>query len=496
VKNSLLRNGFYNTLAGAIRIALGLVTIPILIRLIGVEEYGLWTLASSIVGVVALAEAGLATTTTVFVSQDLGKEDVNGLSETLTTTFGAMLILATLSAIALWVSAPVIVSLFPKIEQEQQQTVVQAFKVGGIIVWARLLQQVLVGVEQGYQRYDLLNVLNTVHSLLSLLGLLVVVWAGGRTITMMQWQAVVTLVGLLSHVWLVQSLTQEIKLAIIWNPKKGLAIAKYSVLTWLTSLGGVLFLRGDRLIVASLLGSKTLGVYAVITDITGLINMFSALPVQPLLPTLSKLIAKADKNNTLAQKQIQQVIDINLLISLGLGSILFTLAPFVMQVMLDNKATSQDILAFQVATIIYALYSLNAVGYYVLFSVNAVLESMLIILFSGILSLLLITLASSYLGLVGSVIGNSGFLVTWMMILLAMKYLHINTKTWLNWFAFPVTFFVFSSMLNFVIMQQSFSIVLGIIQVTVLLSFFALRFYDKEEDLLRKILNSKKGKTK
>ncbi|MHC5830236.1 MAG: lipopolysaccharide biosynthesis protein, partial [Nostoc sp.] len=105
MKNSLLKNGFYNTVGGVVRIGLAVLTIPILIKMLGIEEYGLWTLAYAVVQVVNLAEAGLSVATTVFVSQDIDKEDAdnlsNSLSETLTVTFGGMLIFATLAAIAL-----------------------------------------------------------------------------------------------------------------------------------------------------------------------------------------------------------------------------------------------------------------------------------------------------------------------------------------------------------------------------------------------------------
>ena len=122
MKDSFLKNGFYNTAGGIIRIGLAILTIPLLIRLIGVEEYGLWTLASSVIAIVGLAEAGLATATTVFVSQDLGKEDSDGLSQTLTVTVGAMLILATIAAFALWFGAEGIVSIFTKLDNTQQLT--------------------------------------------------------------------------------------------------------------------------------------------------------------------------------------------------------------------------------------------------------------------------------------------------------------------------------------------------------------------------------------
>jgi O-antigen/teichoic acid export membrane protein len=76
----LLRNSFYNSLGGVIRLGLGVITIPILIRALGIEEYGVWTLASSVISIVMLAESGLSFSTTFFVSQSLSKNDLEELS--------------------------------------------------------------------------------------------------------------------------------------------------------------------------------------------------------------------------------------------------------------------------------------------------------------------------------------------------------------------------------------------------------------------------------
>lgn len=70
----MIKNGFYNVVGAVIRIGLTLLTIPLIIRLIGVEEYGLWTLVSTMIGIVGLAEAGLAVSTTVFLSRDLAND--------------------------------------------------------------------------------------------------------------------------------------------------------------------------------------------------------------------------------------------------------------------------------------------------------------------------------------------------------------------------------------------------------------------------------------
>jgi O-antigen/teichoic acid export membrane protein len=453
VKNSLLKNGFYNILAGAIRIGLFVLTIPVLIRLMGIEAYGVWTLAYSVLGMVTLAEAGLSVATTVFVSQDLRKEETDSLSKTLTITFGAILILSTFSLFAIYFSAQPIVSLFPKIDQAQKLVLMQALQIGGIVVWVQLIQRTLVGVEQAYQSYGLINLLSTIQSMLLSLGMLVVASLGGRTVALMQWQAVASFIVLLGHVWLVRHLTRDIKLHIRWEQKRSLEIAKYSLLTWFSSLGGMLFLRGDRLIVGALLGSTTLGIYATVTDITGQINYFSALPVQPLLPTLSGINTKLDIYKDKIQQQIKQAVVINIVIALGLGTILFTLAPLVMQLMLGNTVDHENILGFRIATIIYSLYSLNAVGYYVLFSINEVKKSLLISLSSGTLALILIAIGASRFGLIGAMLGNAGYLGVWLLTFFSMKYLNIKIKTWATWFQFPVICFLAFNLIAFFVVK-------------------------------------------
>ncbi|MEH1911681.1 lipopolysaccharide biosynthesis protein [Nostoc sp.] len=496
MKNSFLKNGFYNTVGGVVRIGLAVLTIPILIRMLGIEEYGLWILAYAVVQVVNLAEAGLSVATTVFVSQDIEKEDAddlsNSLSETLTVTFGGMLIFATLAAIALLFGAEAIVSLFPKLGQVQQLTIQHALQIGGLVVWARLLQRVLIGVEQAYQRYDLTNLFNTIESLLLSFGMLIVTWLGGRTIALMQWQAVAAIAILLSHVWVFRTLTHNIKLHVNWNQKRGLAIARYSLMTWLTSLGGMIFARGDRLIVGALLGSEVLGVYATITDLTTVINRLSDLPVQPLLPALTKIITILDKDKNKLQQQIKQAVEINTLVALGLGTVFFTLAPFLMHVMLGDVVKSEYILAFRIEILIEALYSLYAVGYYVLFSVNAVVENFVIHLFSSLLSILLIFIFSNRFGLIGAVLGNAGFMCVLSIIFLGMKYLNINPNTWLRWYSFPLFSFIVFAIVGFLVKDSLECIFcLGIVQVIMLIKWF-FDSQSKEDNAISKYFNYKK----
>lgn len=456
----MIKNGFYNVVGAVIRIGLTLLTIPFIIRLIGVEEYGLWTLVSTMIGIVGLAEAGLSVSTTVFLSRDLANDDADGISQTLTITFGAMLLLATLAALTMWAGAALLVGLFPKLEQAQQVVAVQALQLSGLVVWARLLQQVLVGVEQAYQSYGMINVLNTLQISLSSLGMLVVAWLGGRTLALIAWQAVTSIGFLIAHIWAGCLLVRNLELRPSWDNTKALKVIHYSLMAWLTALGSALFSQCDRLIVGALLGTKVLGVYAVITSVTGQINSLSALAVQPLLPKLSNLLEKQCINQAKLQRQVKQAIQINGLLALGLGGLLFTLAPLVINVMIPGAISNEHILALRIATIIYTLYSLNAVGYYVLFSLKMLNICMIIVLGSGFISLVLLAAGGNVFGLLGAVLGNTGYLGTLFLNLFSLKKLNISQLLWIKYLQFSLIFFFVISVINLLIVKNNILLII------------------------------------
>jgi O-antigen/teichoic acid export membrane protein len=472
----MLKNGLYNIIGAVIRVGITFLTIPVIIRLMGVEEYGLWTLVSTVIGIVGLAEGGLSISTTVFLSRDLANEDVKGISQTLTVIFCGMLILATMAAMGLWLGADSLLMFFPKIESGQRTQALQALQIGGLVVWTRLLQQVFVGMEQAYQCYGVMNLFNTLQICFTNVMMMLVAWQGGDITKLMLCHAIASFGGLLGHSCVGCSLVWNLKLRPTWDSKKFISVASYSSMTWLTTLGSALFSQCDRLIVGGILGTKILGVYAAITNITGQINSFSALPIQPLLPKLSNLFTKGESNVIALHKQLKQALQVNSLVALGLGGGLMTLTPLIMNIIIPNSKQNEYNSLFQIAIIIYSLYSINAVGYYVLFSIDAVNLSLKIQLFSGIISLSLIAVFAYYFGLFGAIIGNSGYLCVWFLNISAMKKLKIPVKIWVNWVLLFLLWFLAIVLINIYILVNTkiltWNFLVLVIQSVIILATF------------------------
>lgn len=431
---SLLRNGLYNVGAGTVRGAVGLLTIPFLIRFLGIREYGVWSLVYAVFALMTMSEAGISVAASVFLSKDLAKDDFSEAGRTLTFILISAVLLSAAVGLLLWIAAPMIVRPLAAFESGERADAGRALQIASFAVSFFILQRTLVGVEQALDRYAAINVLELCQSLLANVGLVVVAWLGGRTIELMEWQIFACALLLVAHCFVVFGLLRNKGLVVEWNWSKARRIFRYSLATWTATLGSAAFAQCDRFIVGGVLGAPVLGIYSAITNMTSKINSFSATAVQPLVPSLSRDVAR----DVPAQGRIRQATHLNALIAIEAGIFLYVLADWVMQVLAPGATARNDILGLQIAAVIYALYSLSAPGFYILFSVGGVRINAIVTLSSSVVSLVLILVGARRFGLLGALAGNAGYLGTFFLVTAGLRKVGISLNCYLNWMAFPL----------------------------------------------------------
>jgi O-antigen/teichoic acid export membrane protein len=431
---SLLRNGLYNVGGGAVRGAVGLLTIPFLIRFLGIREYGVWSLVYAVFALMTMSEAGISVAASVFLSKDLAKNDVSEAGRTLTFILISAVLLSAALGLLLWIAGPLIVRPLAAFGSAERASAGRALQIAGFALSVFILQRTLVGVEQAFDRYAVINALEVCQSSLANVGLVVVAWLGGRTIDMMKWQVFVCALLLAAHCCVVFRLLRGKGLGVEWNWGKARRIFRYSLATWTATLGSAAFGQCDRFIVGGVLGAPVLGIYSAITNITSKINSFSASAVQPLVPSLSRDVAL----DAPAQGRIRQATHLNALIAIEAGIFLYVLADWVIQVLAPGGTAREHMLGLQIAAIIYALYSLNAPGFYILSSVGGARINAFVTLSSGIVSLVLIFVGARYFGLIGALAGNVGYLGTLLLVLAGLRKTGIALSRYLNWIALPL----------------------------------------------------------
>jgi O-antigen/teichoic acid export membrane protein len=430
----VLRNGLYNVTGQAARGVVALLTIPVLVRCLGIHEYGVWSLAYALLSLMLIGEAGISIAAAVFLSRDLVKSTPDETSSTLTFVLASGAMMALLVALLIWFLAPVIARSIHAFSTADRAEVRQALQLAAFAVAAFVLQRILVGIEQAFDRYAAINVLDLVQSIVANSGLMIVAWAGGRSVSMMKWQVLAWVSLLIAHGFFVLRLVAGRGFRPRWNAAKAKRMLKFMAATWSSVCGSAAFSQCDRLIVGGVLGAPILGVYSAITNIVSKINSFSGMAVQPLVPSLSRDAAGIRP----VERRVREAAQLNALIAGAAGILLCIFADQIMAVMIPGATTPQDIWGLQIAVCIYALYSANAPGYFILFAVGQEWKNAIVTLSSAALALVLVFAGARWFGLLGALAGNVGYLGTLLMVGLGIEQVQISLGRYASWVAFPL----------------------------------------------------------
>ncbi len=173
---------------------------------------------------------------------------------------------------------------------------------------------------------------------------------------------------------------------------------------WMQGVGGVLFSVADRMVVGSLLGATSLTYYSIASQLAMQIHAVTAAGVSVIFPKVSRKLSN-DRQFSLWRVTKLSMAG-NLLLSTCLALVLILFGPTILQVWIgtDTAAPTAQILPWLAAA--YWVLSLNIVPYYILLGMGRIRIVGLTVLASSAVAVIAMSLAISWLGLIGAPIGR------------------------------------------------------------------------------------------
>jgi len=123
-----------------------LLTVPLLVRLLGLEIYGFWTLITATIGTLMVIEGGLSFSTTYFSSRAIGAGDNRALMESLSVTFTLLVVIGLIGASVLFLTSEWVADEVIKARGVRRLEVIAALRWSSVVLFTRLVQQVPVGL--------------------------------------------------------------------------------------------------------------------------------------------------------------------------------------------------------------------------------------------------------------------------------------------------------------------------------------------------------------
>jgi O-antigen/teichoic acid export membrane protein len=322
---SLKKNVIANYLGQGWTGLMSLAFIPLYIKYLGIESYGLIGLFAILQAWLVLLDMGMTPALGREIARfNGGANDAQYVRNLLRSIEIVVLCIAILIAIGIWLASDWLASDWLKSEKLPTEVVAQAFVIMGIVTALRFIEGIYHACVIGLQRQVQFNIINSSTATLRAIGaIIVLIWISPTIIAFFIWQGIVSIITLT----LMASTTYYNLPTSDYRSHFSLNILK-NVWRFAGSMTGITLLallltQTDKIILTKSLTLTEYGYYAIASTVAGALYML-VMPInQAWFPKLNELHAR-NNNIDFIEKYHQG----SQLISVIMGSLAIILAIF------------------------------------------------------------------------------------------------------------------------------------------------------------------------
>ena len=414
-----LRNSAWNTGEYILLGIFWLALTPFFVNRLGVDRYGIWMLANSLIGIMSIMGVGLKEATIKCISSHLANNNINGIMRVVRSTLTIQGILGFPLIIVAYFAPPLIVSHVINIKLEDVHLAIIAIRIVCLGRAVGFFDSVFISVLQGYQRHDLNAKVVMVANIITLLVNFGLVLLGYGVAEM------------LSATIVIMALSGVAKAFVVWRillpslhlyPLFEMSVLKelfgFGIYSWIQEIGNLLFNHADRLIIASFLDSSALTYYAVCSQLAQQIYAILNHGVSFLFPFSSTIQEKG--NLALMRIVYFKATNFVVIASIGLSIPLFLFAFNILLLWMGIGFANEATNVLRVLTVVYSLLATSIVPYHFMNGTGFVrMNSVCCFLRGIVVGLFTVCLVPSF-GIIGAasgrlfsilidVIGRTGF---------------------------------------------------------------------------------------
>lgn len=260
-KHLLARNSVVNLLGQSAPMAVAIFAIPILIKSLGTDRFGILTLAWVIVGYFSLFDIGLGRALTKLVAERIGKGQTKEISSLIWTALTLMGGLATVGVVLLIMLTPWLVNSILNIPELLQSETRNAFFLLALSIPIVITTTGLCGILEAHQRFGIINAIRVPMGIFTFLGPLAALYFSKSLVVLVSvlvaGRVVAWIFYLVSCFRVLPALRENI------HAKKDLVKPLLSFGGWLTvsNIVGPIMLYADRFLIASMISLTATAYY-------------------------------------------------------------------------------------------------------------------------------------------------------------------------------------------------------------------------------------------
>ncbi|MEJ7848397.1 MAG: oligosaccharide flippase family protein [Pyrinomonadaceae bacterium] len=280
------------TLTGQIiPLAISFLATPFVIRLLGIEMYGVFILMNVILTYVPLADFGMSLSSTDFAARAHARDNTGDEADAIQSAFLIALAASTLVAIALVLGAPVLVSDILQLPEPIRDVTTVAIYVTSLTFTVRVLAGIVNSPQLARLRMDLNSSINAVVNAGQIVTVPIVLYLGGGLVGAVTTLMAFAFVGLVAHLAVSARLLPQL---MSWRPSRQMAMGllRSGLILFVASTASLVLANLEKFALTRYVSVSALAYYGVAFTLVAMLTMGTASFSQSLLPAVSHLYAR------------------------------------------------------------------------------------------------------------------------------------------------------------------------------------------------------------
>lgn len=287
------RGTILNLLGQGLPLVVGLLALPLIVRGLGPESYGAFSVAWALLAYFTLFDFGLGRATTKFVAELHGVSEPCDIRPIIRASVRLQLLFASVGALLFAAAVPVLVSRVFHVSPQLAPSIRTSFYILALALPVLLVSATLSGVLEGMQRFDLVNFVRVPAGSASLILPVLALWARAGLIGVVSSVVITRVLALIAYAWIVVRLSRA--RAGNANPEH-LHVSSRKLLGFggwvaISAVISPLMVQMDRFCIGAVLSLTWVSYYSAPFDLIMRLLMLPSSLTTTLFPTFSTLTA-------------------------------------------------------------------------------------------------------------------------------------------------------------------------------------------------------------
>ncbi|MGA3068724.1 MAG: polysaccharide biosynthesis C-terminal domain-containing protein [Terracidiphilus sp.] len=267
---------------------LGMLAVaPVVLRNLGIAQYGVWMVATAAVSTGGILASGFGDANIQHVASRRGAGDRGALLRAVRSMMGINLVLGVVFAAIGWMLSPLAAAHVTAADAGLRQSCLWSLRIASVLMAVRAVESVCVSTQRAFERYGAAVRISILARLLALAAAAGLTFVSHNVSAMMAATGLLMVAGLwIQLVYLKQLLAAE-SLMPAFDRDAMRVLLGFGIFSWLQAVSGVVFGQVDRLMLGVSLGAAAVAPYALCAQMAQPVFGFAASGLHFLFPYLS-----------------------------------------------------------------------------------------------------------------------------------------------------------------------------------------------------------------